>query len=166
MGLQSDKDSKRSLHDYFFGTRFLSCNDGSMAFTMAVVGFSIGSLLGKCSKKKPAEEPEEEEEEGTAIADESSSAIAVESETANAVDSGSAAHAARPKGRAAHAARPTTGKLTRSFGTQTLKALLRTTTPRRMHYSDGISWQIKKEEARQAERHKQTSEEGRLQRPY
>ena len=95
-------------------------------FTVAVVGFSIGSLLAKCSKKKPAEELEEEEL------------------TASAVDSGSAAHAARPKGRAAHAARPATEKLTRNFGTQTLKASLRTTTPRRIHYSDGIAWQIRR----------------------
>ena len=116
LGLQSDKVPREVC-------MITSSEQGSslatMAFTVAVVGFSIGSLLAKCSKKKPAEELEEEEL------------------TASAVDSGSAAHAARPA----------TKKLTRSFGTQTLKASLRTTMPRRMHYSDGIAWQIRRKNA-------------------
>ena len=98
-------------------------------FTIAIIGFSIGSLLARCSKNEPEEEEEEEEEEdGTAIADESSSAIAVESETAFAVGS----------------RKRTKPKSTRNIGTQTLKAPLRTTKPKRTTRSDRISWQTKR----------------------
>ena len=94
-------------------------------FTIAIVGFSIGSLLARCSKN----EPEEEEEDGTAIADESSSAFAVESKAAIAAGS----------------RKRTKPKFTRDIGTQTLKAPLRTSQAEGgFDNSDGISWQIRR----------------------
>ena len=99
-------------------------------FTIAIIGFSIRSLLARCSKNEPEEEEEEEEEEeaedGTAIADESSSAFAVESKAAIAAGS----------------RKRTKPKFTRDIGTQTLKAPLCTIRPKKTTRSDGISWQI------------------------